>query len=217
MAAHSHCWDAVAPVLATVDRVIALDQRGQGDSDWPEPAAYSIDHHTAGHCGFIDALRLNRPILIGHSMGGLNSLAYNGCIPVDVDRLILVDFRMSPNTATACSVLGQLLQLPAEASELDEVVSVSRNSCTRISLVLCRQIVRHGYHSSCQGTWVTKYDRQISVQMKRSGDVFEDLWPTKLKLKCPTLIMRCKDSPFVSRVELVRMKAALARAQWIEI
>src|SRR5260370_13712189 len=57
-------------------RCVALDQRGHGDSEWSPLIDYRNAAHVGDIEGFIDTMRLERPVLVGQSMGGLNSIAY---------------------------------------------------------------------------------------------------------------------------------------------
>lgn len=63
------CWARTADVLAADYDVIALDARGHGLSDKPD-TGYSPADHAADVVGVIQALDLDRPALVGHSMGG---------------------------------------------------------------------------------------------------------------------------------------------------
>ena len=69
--AHSRWWDHVAPLLATDRRVIALDLSGHGDSG--RRAHYSIDSW-AGDVQAVLERAGSRPILVGHSLGGMVAL-----------------------------------------------------------------------------------------------------------------------------------------------
>jgi pimeloyl-ACP methyl ester carboxylesterase len=60
-------WAPLAPLLATRHRVIALDLDGWGYPDRVAP--FDLDHQTRQLLGLIAALRLDRPILVGHSSG----------------------------------------------------------------------------------------------------------------------------------------------------
>jgi 3-oxoadipate enol-lactonase len=80
-------WDAVAPAFARRWRVYAPDLRGHGRSDWP--GDYSVELAAADALGFLDALKLDRVDLIGHSMGGLVAYLLAGDHPERVSRLIL--------------------------------------------------------------------------------------------------------------------------------
>ncbi|MHB8381204.1 MAG: alpha/beta fold hydrolase [Candidatus Binataceae bacterium] len=76
--ANAWWWEPVARLMPPELRILALDQRGHGDSEWVRPAAYSpIDNARdiaafaahAAHPG-------EKPIVVGHSMGGVSALAF---------------------------------------------------------------------------------------------------------------------------------------------
>jgi pimeloyl-ACP methyl ester carboxylesterase len=67
-------WVRVGPVLAQRYRVYALDQRGHGKSIKPTRGAYGLRQSADDALAFIEALRLERPLLIGHSWGGATSI-----------------------------------------------------------------------------------------------------------------------------------------------
>jgi len=59
--------------------VLALDQRGHGDSDWAADGDYSLDAMQGDLDALIPALGLDGARgfhLIGHSMGGRNSFVW---------------------------------------------------------------------------------------------------------------------------------------------
>ncbi len=57
-------------------RLVAIDLRGHGDSEWARPAAYSPHDYAADAARAIGALGLRRPIVVGHSMGGIATVAF---------------------------------------------------------------------------------------------------------------------------------------------
>src|SRR4051812_26692621 len=65
---HARTWDTVARGLAHRFRVLALDQRGHGESEW------SSDYHEqrliADMAAFADALGLATSPVVGFSIGG---------------------------------------------------------------------------------------------------------------------------------------------------
>ena len=63
-------WDWVLPALAQDARVLALDLPGHGDSAKPT-APYSPALFADTVIAFLDALGIDRTVLVGHSMGGL--------------------------------------------------------------------------------------------------------------------------------------------------
>jgi pimeloyl-ACP methyl ester carboxylesterase len=65
----SHTWSEVTAALSDRFRCIAIDARGAGDSDAPD-VGYATRDHAEDALGVVEALKLERYILVGHSMGG---------------------------------------------------------------------------------------------------------------------------------------------------
>jgi pimeloyl-ACP methyl ester carboxylesterase len=88
----SHIWDFVAPLLAEQSlRVVALDQRGHGESDQPD-GGYDFGSVVADLAGFLAAVGLSEPsVLIGHSWGASVVLHFAVAHPDRSAAVALVD------------------------------------------------------------------------------------------------------------------------------
>src|SRR4051812_39982314 len=75
LASSLHIWDFVAPLLAEKFSVVAYDQRGHGLSDKPNDG-YDLATMVADLEGLISELRLDKPVIIGHSWGATLALGY---------------------------------------------------------------------------------------------------------------------------------------------
>ena len=62
-------------------RVLALDQRGHGESGWASADAYSNTEMVDDAAAFVTAMGLKRPPLLGLSMGGMVAINYAGQRP----------------------------------------------------------------------------------------------------------------------------------------
>jgi pimeloyl-ACP methyl ester carboxylesterase len=62
-------WDATARALGDRFHVLALDQRGHGDTGRPD-GTYAAEEYAEDLHLFLEALGLGRAILVGHSLGG---------------------------------------------------------------------------------------------------------------------------------------------------
>ncbi|MGC8781840.1 MAG: alpha/beta fold hydrolase [Anaerolineae bacterium] len=62
------CWPRVVAALGAEYDMILPDARGHGESDKPA-TGYAAQDHAADVAGLIRGLGLERPVLIGHSMG----------------------------------------------------------------------------------------------------------------------------------------------------
>jgi pimeloyl-ACP methyl ester carboxylesterase len=82
-------WNTVAAQLAQTHRVYALYLRGHGHSDWP--GKYTLELMRDDVLGFLDALALDRVVLIGHSMGGNVALLLAEEYPRRLSRVIIED------------------------------------------------------------------------------------------------------------------------------
>lgn len=67
-------WVRVGPALADHYRVFAIDMRGHGDSIKPAAGAYSLRHSADDAAALMEALGLERPVLMGHSWGGATAI-----------------------------------------------------------------------------------------------------------------------------------------------
>ena len=91
LASASHIWNLVAPLLAERGySVTALDQRGHGESDKPA-SGYDYETIIADDSVAIEALRIGKPALVGHSWGASVALQYAVTYPERVTSLTLVD------------------------------------------------------------------------------------------------------------------------------
>jgi pimeloyl-ACP methyl ester carboxylesterase len=79
----------VAEVLAPDYDVVMVDARGHGKSAGPEQGYTSADH-AADLAGVITGLGLQRPAVLGHSMGAATALVFAGTNP-DLPRAILLE------------------------------------------------------------------------------------------------------------------------------
>jgi pimeloyl-ACP methyl ester carboxylesterase len=90
LTANAFCYQAYADNLARDHQLYAYDLRGRGDSDKPE-YGYSVPIHTNDLAKLIDILGLERPVLIGHSLGALIALYFAAHYPEKLSKLVLVD------------------------------------------------------------------------------------------------------------------------------
>ena len=78
---HAHSWDDFSGAVCQQYHVLALDQRGRGLSDWAKDGDYSTGAYVADLAAFCDALGLDSPVLVGHSMGGRNVISFAARYP----------------------------------------------------------------------------------------------------------------------------------------
>jgi len=84
------CWSPVAEVLAWNYDVIMLDMRGHGKSDAPD-SGYTLKTLALELAGLIQQLKLEKPVVLGHSMGAITTLVFAGLFPEVPGAILLED------------------------------------------------------------------------------------------------------------------------------
>jgi pimeloyl-ACP methyl ester carboxylesterase len=84
------CWTPLARALESDFDVVMPDARGHGGSSAPDHG-YRYDDHASDVVGLVRALELPRPVLLGHSMGGMTAAVVASRGAGLLGGLILVD------------------------------------------------------------------------------------------------------------------------------
>ena len=85
----SASWESLGPALARSLRVVAVDLRGHGDSDWPD--VYSLEAMRDDVIGLLDHLVGGAVTLVGHSLGGAVAYLVAEARPDRIARLVIED------------------------------------------------------------------------------------------------------------------------------
>jgi pimeloyl-ACP methyl ester carboxylesterase len=95
LASQRRFWNLVVPHLVSGygdgHPVLALDQRGHGDSDRPSGAAYSLPQVAADLATAMDAIGWSRAVVVGHSWGGAVATTFAAEHPERALALLGVD------------------------------------------------------------------------------------------------------------------------------
>lgn len=81
-------FEPVLPHLSSDLRVMALSQRGHGGSDKPAGGYRPVDF-SDDVAAFLDAMEIDRAVLVGHSMGSVNAMRFALDHPSRVAGLLL--------------------------------------------------------------------------------------------------------------------------------
>ncbi|GGR22161.1 alpha/beta fold hydrolase [Deinococcus ruber] len=84
------CWTPVARALEHEYDVVMPDARGHGLSSAPAEG-YLYDDHANDVLGLIEALELSRPVLLGHSMGGMTAAVVASRLGASLRAVVLAD------------------------------------------------------------------------------------------------------------------------------
>ncbi|MBI5948401.1 MAG: alpha/beta hydrolase [Chloroflexi bacterium] len=214
-----HMFDEFALRMQDRYRLIALDQRGHGDSDWSPEGDYSRDAFVNDVEGFREALGLERFILIGHSMGGLNSVAYTVQHPAHVRALVLVD--VGPESAK--EGVDNIVRFTRGPDELDfeEFVQMTHHFNPRRSIENIRERMRHRLKQLDSGKWTWKFDRRFREPdsgLRIGSEVTNDeSWQLFRSVTAPTLIVRGGESDVLTQETAERAAREMQRARLVVV
>jgi pimeloyl-ACP methyl ester carboxylesterase len=211
--AHAHWFDRVTPAFADRFHVIALDQRGHGESDWAKPPAYATENFAADLLGVIDALGWRRVALIGHSMGGHNAMSFTAWHPDRVSALVIVDSRPSIplERLGRLRTRGRLTLRPYPT--LDAAVRSFR-LLPRETVADPAFLAHLGQAGVVErdGQWVYRFDPASNGSRQPV-----DAWTLLDRITAPTLIVRGELSPNLPRDVVDKLRAAIRGAAFAEV
>jgi pimeloyl-ACP methyl ester carboxylesterase len=201
---HARSWDAFAEAMTDRYRVLALDQRGHGETAWAPAGAYGTDEMVEDLRAFVRAMRLNRFTLLGLSMGGAVAMHYAGGRPAELAALVIVDIGPAIETAGA-----QRIQTGVRANDVfasrDEAFAVARAGNARPPEAHHRHRVDHSLMRTDDGRWTYRYDRAMRRGGGRPPRDPEAGWRALAQTNVPTLVIRGELSDILSATMAEKM------------
>ncbi|MFC7231875.1 alpha/beta fold hydrolase [Saliphagus sp. GCM10025308] len=197
------CWERLAAGLAADGyEVLTYDARGHGRSDAPE-TGYGIEDRVADLRGLVDELGLERPLLLGHSMGG-STVAWAAATHPDLARAIALedpagmygDPDLGPDERAAV-VEERCAEWAAQSLEERMSAFDDRDESLARRLAVAR----------------AEFDPH-SAEIARAGyPLLED---TFAEITCPTLVLKA-DAETSRRVRDLEAAAALSNGRLVHV
>jgi len=219
---HARTWDTVARGLADRFRVLALDQRGFGESD------HAADYHelrfVGDLAGFADALGLERFAVVGFSIGGNAAGSYAALYPDRVERAVLLECFTEgdepgdePWLRAMRDHLAHLRALPESVASPEEAAAAFRPLAPYADEDELRRWVRDGLVEGPDGRWTWRYDPAFRVPGP-SGRLVAPMPALRRRLAavaCPMLFLVGADSWMVEPT--AHMAAANPRVRLVTV
>ena len=197
---YSGTWRGLARTLSPAHRLIALDQRGRGESDWDPAHNYYTDAYLADLEAVVDRLELDRFFLIGHSMGGTTSYVYADKHPRRLASLIVED--IAPGSSAqgegAARIRAEMAALPLEFASWGDARAYWRKSRPMLGSDAIERRIAESLREIAPGRIAWRYDSEGISRTRLDPDPRRvvDLWPVVERLQVPTLIIRGERSDF---------------------
>jgi esterase len=192
----AHSWDLVSLALAHHFHVVAIDQRAHGDTEWPRDGDASRYTMASDAQAVVDLLGVERPVVVGHSMGGIVAMTLLTAHPDLASRAVFVDIAPElPGTSGTNEGQQQIRDFISSAREFDSIDAyidrVAEYDPFRSREHIRRTLIYNLMQRS-DGKYVSKNGLRRSTEGARPGDelgtrpTIEDV----RSIACPALVVR---------------------------
>ena len=209
---HARFWDTFAKGMAGSHRVIALDARGHGESQWADDYSPPAMARDVGL--LVAALGLQRLSVVGLSMGGTTAYHYALDRPSALERLVIVD--IAPEVA---AVGGQRIRGGMEAATLFDSVDDLVAHGHRINPNADRAEVEHRFRNNAllleDGRWTFRHDVRGLLARERGDPAV--LWAALPRIAVPTLLVRGGTSDVLDPAAAARVVGTIPGCKFVEI
>lgn len=193
-------FEPIAALLAPQFRLIALDQRGHGETD--HSAHHSRDAYVGDVVALLDHLGLIRPVpLIGHSWGGAVAWLVAAAHADRVSALAILD--MDPVRDDHDAFVRDWAGVFPLRDALEGKIG------PRLAPYLQKSIRR------VDGGWSLRFDPDEFLRSEQAMN--GDLWPEWLASDCPALVIRAAQSPLTDAAAQRAMAERRPNTRYVEI
>lgn len=209
---HARSWDAFAEAMTDRYRVVALDQRGHGETGWAPADQYGVGDMADDLEAFVRALGLRGFTLLGLSMGGMVAMEYAGRRPEELAACVIVD--IGPEIVQSGS---SRIRAGVQASDMfasrDEAFAAARVANPRPPEAHHRHRSDHALMRTEDGRWTYRYDRALrSIRNLRRRDT-DAAWRSCANIAVPTQIIRGELSDILAPQVAERMVQTIPDAR----
>jgi pimeloyl-ACP methyl ester carboxylesterase len=201
------CWTNLAKEIQDGYDIIMFDARGHGLSDPPTPSD-PPDVQVEDLAGLIKALKLERPILMGHSMGSASVARFAATYP-DIPRAVILEDPALVRPATPPGVTPP-------AVEERRAGILARNNLTEEALVEgCMKNSPKWGRSECE-FWAPSKRRHHPATVQSSPVPRPPMSELFSKISAPTLILKA-DAEGDLRKQNEEVASRLAKGKIVHI
>ncbi|MGH1371398.1 MAG: alpha/beta fold hydrolase [Cellvibrionaceae bacterium] len=204
-------------------RIISVDQRGRGLSQWDaEPSRYQLPNYVEDMWALLDQQGIDRVVVVGTSMGGLMGMLMAAQRPERIQGLVINDVgpEVDPKgLARIMGYVGKAVQVETWDDAVAQTKAINQVCFPNFTSEQWWAMARRTYRENDQGVPIPNYDPQISTPIhdEDSAAVPTDLWPIFESISVPLLALRGGLSDLMSADCLQTMATLQPHMQWVEI
>ncbi len=217
----AHTWDMAALLLRDRYHLVALDQRGHGDTGWTPAGRLdenSSDLMLEDTRQFIEQLDYERLSLVGMSMGGMNTIRYAARHPERLAAVGIVD--VAPETMRAGQIEMEQFRHATETLErFDDFLERATKFMPHRPASHLRYSLTHSLKLTAGGQYTWKHDRRPRPSsMPVAAEVRADaMWADVRAIRQPTLLFRGGESKILAQETAERTVKAMHNARLVVI
>ncbi|HEX3953332.1 MAG TPA: alpha/beta hydrolase [Stellaceae bacterium] len=217
-ALNAHTWDLVCLALRDEYHCIALDQRGHGDTDWAADGDYTMGAQLADTSGFVDALGLDKFILVGMSLGAINSICYAIAHPEKLAKLVIIDAGPEMRRPGS-SRIRDFVNGVKDTVTIEGIIEKALEFNPRRDPNILRRSLMHALRQQPDGSWKWKYDRRRFEVLDQEAHRAEraKLADGLARITCPTLVVRGGESDVFHEEDAVHLAERLPDGRKVTI
>ncbi len=193
MGCSAYIFGKFAPRFADKFRVLALTRRGQGDSDYPE-TGYDADTLTEDIRQFMDSLHVEKAILAGHSLAGVELTHFAATHPDRVEKLVYLDALDDRRSLQAIQEQSPLKDIEIKKEEtfprtFEEYIADVKKEYPYVAEIWSDVWVEESFHNAKineAGVFVDKMP--ASVEKMMADNLVKGYVPKGVKAKIPMLV-----------------------------
>ena len=210
---HARSWDAFADAMTDRYRVLALDQRGHGETAWAP--TYARHQMVDDLVAFVKALGLSGFALLGLSMGGGVTFEYAGRKPKELAKISIVD--IAPEIVSeGMTRIRTGVQAKDVFASPDEAFAQARKVNPRPPEAIHRARIEAALMRTEDGQWTWRYDRALRVSGLPPRDI-EAGWRACANINVPAQLIRGELSDILSPEIAKRMMATIPNLRLDEV
>lgn len=213
-------WRKIVSTLEKTDQILTFDQRGHGRS-WKPLTGYAPDDYADDLFLITEELGWNRFILVGHSMGGRNALAFAAKYPEKIEKLVIEDIGPDPIMSSIQYYQDMLASVPTPFQTKLQAKEYMLNEWPKKTTIRENVMVLANYlYSNLEEKENGSVDWRFSKEGIMSTVIqgrAKDAWDELRRLSIPTLVIRGESSKELSSEVFQRMLVANPRIQGIEV
>ncbi|MPZ99843.1 MAG: alpha/beta fold hydrolase [Dehalococcoidia bacterium] len=206
----SEMWTESAQDLAREFRVIAVDQRGYGQSDRAGDQDYTRATQVEDLEAVLDQLGLRSVTLVGHSMGGANAICYAAEHPEVVSALIVIE--AAPEVLrSGVEGLRRMMASAEEFTSMEEATDAFRPFFPYATTEQLDRRARAALTEGAGGALTWDFDPIFRDPMARPPEPdpgqrrLADLWDCVDRVQCPTMIVRGAETDMLTPEAIQRL------------